>query len=329
MLVGTFSTGGYTYSLRGYDFGFSVELYLTASTTKAKLHIDKGIFAGDQQYLPRWEDLYVSVGSSKVSVSKYFEVENDTNYYNEVNVSAIKKLGEIIAGMRAGCSKSNRADMDLYDTEFTPTKIITYNYEGLGYIKLEMQTIREISYKDNEVSLFLEEDWSYSEKVYNPAPLKRVVKLDLSYFVKPAEDFDWEMDEDEIYSISEIIERNPDKNYLWLNDRKYTVVKEIKEVERICKIIWKHDGIVAFDTETTGLTVNLTSRRGTGDRLVGMVFSIKSGEAWYFPVAHKKVQNLCDVSLKSTLLTRVETAIVHIFSPHTMLIIITIAHFQY
>lgn len=93
--------------------------------------------------------------------------------------------------------------------------------------------------------------------------------------------------------MSDIIEKNPDKNYLWLKERKYYIVKDINDVRAICQKIWKHDGIVAFDTETTGLNVNVTSRTGNGDRLVGMVFSITPGVAWYFPIAHKKVQNIC------------------------------------
>lgn len=298
MLVGRFHYGEYIYDIEGYDFEENIAMYLFPVDMKSKLALDSGIFIGEDRDLPNWDRFYVSIGSGKVGCSCFVEKIDGERYKNQVNAEMITRLGSIIKGMKQSCNRLNRVGEDsLYDVGFVPNKISRYEFSGKGFMELDMKTIVAMSYKNEEegISVSLEDDGSYREKIFNNGDTEHKFKLDLSEFVKPVnDDDDWDfIDDDKVFSLQEIIEANPDKDYLWLKERKYTVVKEIEEVERICKQIWRHDGIVAFDTETTGLNVNLTSRTGDGDRLVGMVFSIKPGEAWYFPVAHKKVQNIC------------------------------------
>ena len=298
MLVGRFHYGEYIYDIEGYDFEENIAMYLFPVDMKSKLALDGGIFIGEDRDLPNWDRFYVSIGSGKVGCSCFVEKIDGERYKNQVNAEIITRLGSIIKGMKQSCNRLNRVGEDsLYDVGFVPNKISRYEFSGKGFMELDMKTIVAMSYKNEEegISVSLEDDGSYREKIFNNGDTEYKFKLDLSEFVKPVnDDDDWDfINDDKVFSLQEIIEANPDKDYLWLKERKYTVVKEIEEVERICKQIWRHDGIVAFDTETTGLNVNVTSRTGDGDRLVGMVFSIKPGEAWYFPVAHKKVQNIC------------------------------------
>lgn len=299
MLTGYFIYKGHQYALNGYDYGDSVQFYLSAPTMNAKLFIDNGIIIEDNRTLPNWEDLYISIGSGNIKTDCYTEVENGTKYKNQINRELLGKLGSIIMGMKLSCNKNNRENLDgLYDMGFIPNKSAKYIFEDKGYMILDMRTVLEVAYEDEfGTKLFLEEDGSYKLKVYENTKDKHKFKLDLSEFIVEEEDDSWDFgDDDTIFSLQEIIERNPHKSYVWLKERKYYIVKDIIEVERICQNIWRHDGIVSFDTETTGLNVNVTSRQGQGDRLVGMVFSIKPGEAWYFPIAHKKVKNICDSS---------------------------------
>lgn len=308
MLTGYFKYGDYKYILEGYDFEDNVALYLSALTAKARLFVDSGIHVNveidensdnlqTESYteLPKWDKLYVSIGGGNVKADCYIETNNGIKYKNSLNAEMLCRLGAIIRGMKLSCNKNNIVDAEgAYEAEFSLNKSNTYRFDN-GYVILNMRTLQEISYKDEGVELFLEEDGSYELKVYKLGDTVHRFKLDLSEFIVEKEDDSWDFGTDDtIFSLSEIIEKNPDKSYLWLKGRKYTVVKEIEEVERICKRIWKHNGIVAFDTETTGLNVNITSRTGDGDRLVGMVFSIIPGEAWYFPIAHKYVKNICN-----------------------------------
>ena len=302
MLVGKYNYYGHIYNVEAYDFETNISIFLSAPLTRDKLFLDQGILLGEEVNHPTWEHLYVSVGTGNVSADCYTVEDNGVTYKSRVNMEVIVKLGEILRGMKLHCNKRHREDLDeIYDTGFNPSRITTYTFGNKGYMKLEMTTLVEVEYKGDGVYLKLEEDGTYEEKIFKQTTKQYRSKLILSEFVDESSsnigsDDDWDFsddDDDYVFSLSEIIEKNPDKNYLWLKDRKYEVVKGIERVEEICKIIWNHDGLVSFDTETTGLTVNITSRYGQGDRLVGMVFSIKPGEAWYFPIAHKKIPNIC------------------------------------
>lgn len=298
MLVGSYKYGDYEYGIEAYDFDDSIVAYLTPYTTKDKSFIDNGIHGDGLDIPAQWDRLYVSVGIGAVYAScyTYDEVDSEGNtirYKNMLNAAPLVKFGAILRGMKMSCNSSTRASDELYDT-FSPNRIISYSFP-FGSMDLEIRIIKDMSYVKDEVSLALEEDYSYDLKINKPTSLNHKFALDLSEFVAPKQDSDWDFgNDDTIFSLSEIIEANPDKSYVWLKERKYHVVKSLPEAIEVCKKIWEHEGVVAFDTETTGLNVNITSRQGTGDRLVGMVFSIKPGEAWYFPIRHKLVQNICD-----------------------------------
>lgn len=94
-------------------------------------------------------------------------------------------------------------------------------------------------------------------------------------------------------SLQEIIDANPDKDFAWLREKKYEVVTD-DTLDEICASIRNHDGLVYFDTETTGLTFNFKCEVGEGDKLVGIILSYKYGESYYFPVRMKRIKNLCN-----------------------------------
>lgn len=303
MLEGTYVYKKHVYCVSAYDFGDNIAMYLTPATSKDRLFIDNGIFIGEDRVLPTWNELYVSVGVGNVKVSCYRETVEGVTYKNQINREVVSCLAEILRGMKSNCNNSTlEDDGELYEVDFNPTKLATYIFKD-GVMKLEMDTIVSVDYEElvgtDTIKLFLEEDGSYQQKINPITRTHQQFKLDLSKFDTGStfDDDSWDFgDDDKVFSLQEIIERNPDKNYVWLNKRRYEVVKTIERVEEICSLIWKHDGIVAFDVESTGLNVTVKSRVGEGDRLVGMVFSIKPGEAWYFPIMHKKVQNICTPS---------------------------------
>lgn len=302
MLVGSFKYNNYIYGVKAYDFGDYISVYLNPTTPKGKFFLDKGVPLDDEgnYQIPRWEELFVSVGMGFVKCDCYTGTistsNGEVNVKNAVNVKLLQAFANILRGMKSGCSRNNEMNDDLFNIGFNPHKITKYEYEN-GYISLKLKIIHELKYTNHAkgISLELEEDGSYETKIWSDSNVKHKFKLDLSEFLKVTVDDDWSFDDgdDKIFSLQEIIERNPDKQYVWLKGRKYHIIKTIEEVEIICKKIWKHKGLVAFDTETTGLKINVTSRVGLADRLVGMVFSITPGEAYYFPIAHKKIKNIC------------------------------------
>lgn len=300
MLVGSYKIGGYTFGIKGYDFGDSINISLSSPIVKGKRLVDKGFVLEDGETIaPMWESLFMSIGSGNISVDQHLYKEGDSVVKADINKGFVGRLGSIIRGMKIGCSK-DKLDLggDLFQTGFNPMSQLTYRYNESNYITLEVNTIKELHYENSTSGEVLElsDDGSYSEQVWHLNGTKKLkVKLSLGEFSNNVLDSEesWDFDSDRPFSLSEIIERNPDKDYVWLKGRNYKIVRTQEELETICKKIWKHDGVVAFDTETTGLNVNVTSRVGIGDRLVGMIFSVDVGVAYYFPIKHKKIKNIC------------------------------------
>lgn len=310
MLVGTYSYNGHNYGVQAYDFGDSITAFLIPESLKDKQYLDKGIHGLGIDTGAQWDKLFVKVGIGAVYASCYIIEEEDDNgkpvkLKNELNVDCIKKFGSVLRGMKDSCNRNKVTD-DLFES-FNPTKVLRYKFES-GYMDLEIRVIRKVEYRKEGVFLKLKEDYSYETKIYQSTNVNHKYALDLSEFVKKPDDSDWDdfndIGNDRVFSLKEIIDANPDKSYSWLWGRKYHVVKDIKEMEKVCKEIWNHKGVVAFDTETTGLKVNVTSRQGIGDKLVGFIFCIKPGEAWYFPFKHKLFKNLCTEAEEASLINK-------------------------
>lgn len=306
MLKGYYQDAHTELLLRGYDIADSLSFYVTS--TKGTLEIDKGYFedfkafnskVGDGgEYLnpTPWEDVYISIGPTTMRLAE----RHFGNLKNQPERQFWSRAAGIIRGMKKMCVKSNRADFyDIQDgSTFSTTSEVEYIIPDKGSITLLNSEIVSLQYAHDGVVLSLAWDpSSRSEQLSAGFNAKyHSVKLALGDFTVEADS--WESDalfnsEDmEFYTIEEIIARNPHKNYDWvLKGTKYKVVKP-HEVAEICKIIWEHDGIIAFDTETTGLNITFKSLVGEGDTAVGFVFSIREGEGWYFPLAHKKFANI-------------------------------------
>lgn len=302
MLAGFYREGEHIVSLRGYDMSDTFLFYLSCPLNETRKFVDEGIIINDESgetiYPAKWEDLYVSIGPGFISASCYTEEEGDVTYKNKLNSAFLSRLGSLIRGMKMSCYTSNRVDAyDLIAGSFNPRKLIMFDIPNRGTMSLNMGNVvsMHVGDENSDVQLSLEEDGTYDLKVNKLTSRQHKFKLDLHEFEREVKDDGWEFDDldNEIFSLSAIIEANPHKSYVWLRDRKYHVVTDFNEMEKVCRKIWNHKGVVSFDTETTGLNITFKSRQGQGDRLVGMVFSIEEGEAWYFPVAHKKIKNIC------------------------------------
>ena len=309
MLTGFYREGEHIVNISGYDMGETFVFYASCPMVRDRKFLDKGILiedveGGDEYYPPSWENLYVSISSASVSVSCFTKTEGSTVYKNQINAGFFKRLGSLMRGMKLNCFTSNRDDaLDISMGVFSPRKELSYtipNKSGgtLGSVVMSMCSVvgMRVGDSSSNIELVLEEDYTHTLKINKLTRTHHKIKLDLSEYLLENNDDGWDVDDlsSEVFTLQDIIERNPQKNYVWLNDRKYHIVSDIAEVERVCKKIWNHKGVVCFDTETTGLDITFKSRQGIGDRLVGMVFSIEEGEAWYFPIAHKNIKNICN-----------------------------------
>lgn len=93
-------------------------------------------------------------------------------------------------------------------------------------------------------------------------------------------------------TIEDVIEAHPDKSTDWINHRKYVIVND-DNLDEVWQMFMDYDGLIAFDTETSGLRMNFKSRTGEANQLAGCVLSMEKGTGYYFPCQHKLFDNVC------------------------------------
>lgn len=139
-----------------------------------------------------------------------------------------------------------------------------------------------------------------------------IVYHEINYIeLSKAEEFEEREVEIPIRSLSEI---SLEKDISWLRNKKYYVVNDDETAEQIFSYLDTYNGIIAYDTETTGLRINAFSKinssykkelekynediapedRIVADSLVGIIFCVEKDISYYFPCANRKFPNLYD-----------------------------------
>lgn len=307
-LVGSFVLSGRRVYMEGYDLGKSFTMYLSCATNDIRSWLDAGIYVDEDYIIPAsWENLYFSVSEDSATVSMYTEELEDQVYKNRVNTGVLKMVGSLMRGSVLSCNTNNREDsIEAFSCGFTPKKTHTYIIDDLMYdgrvysarVQIKMCTVISMhieSKDDDSFSLDLDRNTEKIGIIRKLTRRQHKIPLILPESKKAMDDFSLDISDD-IYTLDQIIKMNPDKNYQWLFGRKYEIVQSIDRLEEICEEMWNHDGIISFDTETTGLDFTFKCFYGQGDKLVGMVFSIREGEGWYIPIRNKKFKNICEES---------------------------------
>lgn len=93
-------------------------------------------------------------------------------------------------------------------------------------------------------------------------------------------------------TMDEVIEAHPDKNFAWIKDRLYRIVSD-DDLQEVMQGYYDYDGVIAIDTETTGLNINFKSRTEEADKLVGICLSKKEGTGDFIPLNMKHFPNVC------------------------------------
>lgn len=120
-----------------------------------------------------------------------------------------------------------------------------------------------------------------------------------------------EADKIQVRTLEEI---SLEKDITWLKSKKYYIVNDDETAEKILSIIENWNGPIAYDTETTGLKINMFSKinsdrkrqleeynRGKSkdeqiraDRLVGIILCVEPNVSYYFPCFNRKFKNIYD-----------------------------------
>lgn len=318
MLKGYYiSPNGHKLNLIGYDFDSYISFIASCSSVKDKLYFDKGVtFEDGVQYYP-WDELYVQVNMGDIKVDD-LRVDGEKTGFN---AEAFSRVGSIIRGMKSICIPQREEDFyNISNTEaFGSKSSYSYSYFGNTITLVENQ-IDTLSYKGvSGEELFLEDVYSDPTPMSKNTTTQRKFSLDLSEFSKTddlsVDGMDFflaqEVTNDDVYSLAEIVERNPDKSYAWLKGRHYHIINDLEIWKKISKRLWLHQDVLAFDTETSGLNITFKSITGQGDQLVGLVFSVENtdsekakieaeglqedplyADSWYIPIKHKNIKNI-------------------------------------
>lgn len=272
----------------------------------------------------------VDIGLSSVKIETCrvdVEIPKPKTISCPVNSDIFVRLGSLIRYSKAKCFGANNVEytgLTISSDDYSPNQSQTYNIpldnqpeEGtpclesfftdredensLGTITLMMGEISNLHLISPYIEIELNEDGL--RPMY---PVLRTFTPSVSKGFRQDEDYlgfkveyakaSSNLDQGSAYGyytdIKDIIAAHPEKNFQWLLDRNYIIVSD-ENLEEIITKIWNHQGIVSYDTETTGLNINFKSRIGQADQLVGVVISIEEGTSYYFPLQHKAIKNLC------------------------------------
>ena len=231
---------------------------------------------------------------------------DDTGDYSFANVRAHDAERLISNGIRGCTSKNGNAiPFDLGTSimhEFIRTKIEyiveLYNGELVG---------AEI--KDEQKSKYLRLEYMKDQSFKIPAI--PYVKLTAEKKKKKSADIDDMTVEDSVTvrSVSEIALEKEDVS--WLKGKKYYIVNDDAQAEKLFKQLESYNGPIAYDTETTGLKINCFGKINSvyqrnlekynaehpddtirADRMVGIIFCVEEDVSYYFPAFNRKFKNL-------------------------------------
>lgn len=155
------------------------------------------------------------------------------------------------------------------------------------------------------------EDTVRLERSVNAIIPKNIPYIQLTDVKKDLDLSEDELDAVPVRSVEEIALEKEDVS--WLKKKKYYVVNNDEDAERLFNFLDNYNGVISYDTETTGLKINCFGKIGSSymadlekynaehpddkvraDRLVGIIFCVEPDVSYYFPCFNRKFKNLYD-----------------------------------
>ena len=298
---------------KGYDIAGSVNLLVQPDTQDSKDFYDAGEDTNLGVMRASWDMLRMGVGESRVKLG----LTEDVTFRSEgINKEAFLTLASALRELKNSCHRGNmvgsEGEVYIYhvegvngDADLKTLQGDTPDTEGAEFeadIKTEAGEYREIHAEGRLGRVFfrveLDNDETYADKIYSPSNGYTWPEV-LGWSEKKA-DVDYTLfgdSDDDFYTADQIQARFPERDYSWLKSADYEIVTRdnVEEVVRQLNEAVANKDRIAFDTETTGLNIRFTSKRGDGDRLVGLIFSIREDQGWFVPIRMNTMQNLTDV----------------------------------
>lgn len=230
-------------------------------------------------------------------VSAYKVDETGSYSYNN---NKAKEFMQLIQNGVKGCTSKNGVPSPfllgtMIQHEFTKAKVeyIMQLHRG--------EVVGAYIQSDNK-KIFVE----YVESLQFPANIPYVKLTAVNKDFNVAED---ELDAIQTRSVQEIALEKEDVT--WLQNKKYYIVNDDETAEKLFTFFENYKGIIAYDTETTGLKINCFGKIGSSymeslvkyneehpddriraDKLVGIIFCVEKDVSYYFPCFNRKFKNL-------------------------------------
>ena len=226
---------------------------------------------------------------------------DSTGDYSFNNVKAKDMVQLIKTGIR-GCTSKNGIPGPfvlgaMTTHEFTKTKVdyVMQLFKGeLVGCLIEADTKRiELNYCDDK-------------NIGIPQGIKYIKLSSSNKDIKVEED---DLNSVPVRSVEEIMLEKEDVT--WFKNKKYYIVNDDTTAEQIFSYLDNYSGVIAYDTETTGLRINCFGKIGSeyqktlikyneehpneqirSDKLVGIIFCVEKDVSYYFPCFNRKFKNL-------------------------------------
>lgn len=250
------------------------------------------------------QELEIVLVTSGTVVSAYRSDSTGTFSYNNVKA---KEMAQILKNGLKGCSSKNSTPVPfelgaMNQHEFTKAKV---NYTVQLYMSelagASIETSVE-STSPNKIKIELE----YIKEKMMPDTIPYVKITEVSKNETLA---DSDLDTIRTRSIQEIALEKEDLT--WLKKKKYYIVNDDEQAEKLFTFLDGYNGPIAYDTETTGLHINCFGKVGSSykeklqkyndehpddqiraDKVVGIIFCVQDDTSYYFPVNNRKFKNL-------------------------------------
>lgn len=307
MLKGTITyLDKHKYSVYGYD---------TASDMKLRLEsgiFDDILFMADPSGVEQGGELWergVSISSAKITVETGNEIDKNTGKKVKypINIEFFCRLGATFRYLKSHCYTrymEGYTGLKLASGEFEPEARVKYHIpfedsnEEMAVVELRLGNVVSIKAKTQLFTIDLQDDPILDTQVY-PVFKDGVQKgfafteEYLGFTLKPQVIQRSSILGGMYKNLKEVMDAHPEKEFSWLLDKDYRIVTD-ETLEEVCDYIYNYDGLVYYDTETTGLNINFKSRIGQADQCVGIILSVRDGESFFFPMQMKAIKNLCN-----------------------------------
>lgn len=242
-------------------------------------------------------DIEAILVNSGTIVSAY--KTDSTGSYSYSNVRAKELVTTLRVGIR-GCTSKNATPM--------PFELGAMNSHE--FIKTKVDYTIQL-HRGELVGAYIQSDSKRVELQYVAEALipKDIPYVKLTEIKKEIELSDDELDAVPVRSVQEIALEKED--ITWLNNKKYYIVNDDATAEQLFSFLDNYNGVIAYDTETTGLHINCFSKINSSykksldeynelhpkdqiraDRLVGIIFCVENDVSYYFPCFNRKFKNL-------------------------------------